>query len=119
MPLRPASLSLQNWEERNFGDTNPGIGARVLKVWSFPSEIVESIASRYTEPTSNTIFAAGSGMFLASCIAEKIPAGLPFEKGIFLPPARLEELGFSKDEFADLKLEITQKLSRMQAMMNL
>jgi len=119
IPLRPPNLSLLDWEQRNFGDNNSEIGARILKSWSFPADIVDAVASRYTEPTAKTLFAAGSGMYLASCIAEKIPAGLPFEKGIFLSPYQLEEIGFSKDELADLKLEIAQKLSRMQAMMNL
>lgn len=119
IPPRSPSLSLLNWEQRHFGENNPEIGARILKMWSFPADIVDAVASRYTAPTAKTIFAAGSGMYLSSCIAEKIPAGLPFEMGVFLSSDRLEELGFSKDEFADLKLEIAQKLSRMQAMMNL
>jgi len=119
IPQRPSSLSLLTWEQRHFGENNAEVGSHVLKLWSFPAEIVEAVASRYTEPTAKTLFASSSGMYLSCCIAERIPAGLPFEMGVFLPPNRLVELGFSKDEFADLKLEIAQKLSRMQAMMNL
>lgn len=119
LPDRGAQLSLLEWEVKYFGENNPEVGGRVLKLWSFPADIVDAVGSRYTWPKPKTLWSAASCMFLASCVAEKVPAGLPPEIGIFPPPDKLEELGLSKDQFADLKLEITQKLSRMQAMMNL
>ena len=59
-------------------------------------------------------------LFIASAIAEKIPAGLPAEQGVFaLTPEKLVEIGLGGHGMSDLELSSLQFFSRVRAMLNL
>jgi HD-like signal output (HDOD) protein len=120
LPMRPAEKPLREWEREQFGAENPEIAGRVMRGWSFPDEISGAVSVRYELPTRANIGRAGSALFLASMIAEKIPAGLPAENGIFrMSTEQINEIGLGGHVLPDLELSSLQLLSRVRAMLNL
>jgi len=120
LPARPEHVPLRDWERDHFGAENPEVAARVMRVWNFPDDLVGAVAARYLAPRRETVGRPGSALFLASMIAEKVPAGLPAEQGIFaLTPEQLIELGLGGSGLSDLEMCSLQLFSRVRAMLNL
>jgi HD-like signal output (HDOD) protein len=116
-PRQPA-VALSEWERAMFGAENTAVGARVLQFWSFPDELSAAVAARYEPPTAETAGRPGRELFLASCIAERIPAGLPFEAGMFgLSADRLAEIGLSSEHCSDLELSTARQLTRLRTLL--
>lgn len=119
LPARPEAMPLREWERATFGAENPEIAARVMRVWNFPEDLVATVAARYTTPAPGSLTHPGTSLFLASAIAEKIPAGLPVEQGIFqLSREQLAAIGLGTDGLLDLEFSSLQLFSRVRAMLN-
>ena len=59
-------------------------------------------------------------LLVASCLAEKLGAGLPPEKGLFPPAAdRIAAGGLRWDEFGDAEIAAAQNLQRTRAQLSL
>ncbi len=117
---RSAEQSLAEWEQTHFFTDNPTVAARVLRMWRFPDNLAAIVAGRYLPGAAGEQVAAASLLHAASILAEKLGAGLPGEKGLFLPAAdRLAAAGLQWDEFGDAELEATQDLQRTQALLGL
>lgn len=120
LPARPEKMPLREWERAQFGTENPDVAARVMRVWNFPEDLGGAVAARYVTPTRETVGRPGAALFLASAIAEKIPAGLPVEQGIFqLTAEQITGLGLGGSGLSDLELSSLQLFSRVRAMLNL
>jgi HD-like signal output (HDOD) protein len=118
MPVRPSTMALAEWERAKFGADNTVVAARVLQFWSFPEELSTAVAARYEPPTAETGARPGHELYVASYMAERIPAGLPGEAGLFaLSPERLAEIGLSSDHLSDLELSTARQLTRMRALL--
>ncbi len=119
LPPRPEEVRLREWECEQFGEENPEVAARVMRAWNFPEDLAATVAARYTPPTRATLGHPGTTLFLASAIAERIPAGLPAESGIFqLSPEQQHEIGLGQHGLADLELSSLQLFTRVRAMLN-
>ena len=119
LPARPEGMPVREWEQVHFGAENPEIAARVMRAWNFPEDLAGTVAARYTVPTRASLGHPGSVLFLASAIAERIPAGLPVEQGIFqLSPEQLSEIGLGTTGMSDLELSSLQLFSRVRALLN-
>jgi HD-like signal output (HDOD) protein len=120
LPARPENMPLREWEQEQFGAENPEVAARVMRGWNFPEELAQAVATRYTVPKRESMGRPGAALFLASLIAEKIPAGLPVEQGIFqLSAEQTAALGLGGSGLGDLELSSMQLFSRVRAMLNL
>ncbi len=120
LPARPDGVPVRDWERSQFGAENPEVAGRVMRTWNFPEDLAGAVALRYVAPKRETMGHPGSALFLASAIAEKIPAGLPMEQGIFqLTPEQVNNLGLGGNGMSDLELSSLQLFSRVRAMLNL
>jgi HD-like signal output (HDOD) protein len=122
LPVRETSVALLDWEREQFGASNPTAAARVLRYWKFPEALANSIAARYTPPAADLADDAVNGAILhvASCLAEKVHAGLPPEGGLFrLVPERVQPLGLDADDLASIEGEVRQNLSRTRTLLKL
>ena len=120
LPPRPEGQSLRAWEQAHFGAENPEVARRVMHSWNFPDDLAEMVAERYRVPTRETLGRPGSALFVASLIAEKIPAGLPAEQGIFqIDSEQMLALGLGTEGLGQLELSSIQLFSRVRAMLNL
>jgi HD-like signal output (HDOD) protein len=118
-PRRP-DVPLLEWEKENFAATNAEIAARVLHHWNFPAAIVEAVGARYAEPTVESIVQPAGLLYAASYFAERVPAGLPPEAGMFTAPTKaLEAFMVRPAEMRELEFAIRDKLSRLRSMLNL
>ena len=117
---RPPSMPLREWEEQNFGADNSAVAARVLHYWKLPAVLVEAVADRYKEPTTETIVQPGGVLYTASFLAERVPAGLPPEAGLFeVPTKALEAFLVRPPEVKDFEYALRDRLSRLRSMLNL
>jgi hypothetical protein len=117
---RPASVPLHDWEQDNFGADNAAMAARVLHYWKFPAALVEAVGARYVEPTIETISAPAGVLYTASFLAERVPAGLPPEAGLFeVPTKALESFLVRPAEVKDFEFSLRDRLSRLRSLLNL
>ncbi len=117
---RPPNMPVLEWERGNFDADNAATAARVLHHWKFPSPIIEAVAARYVEPTVETIVQPGGVLYTASFLAERVPAGLPPEAGLFEVPMKpLEAFLVRPAEIRDFEFTLRDRLSRLRSMLNL
>jgi len=120
LPARNPEQPLLEWEHQHFGTDNAVVAARVLRVWKFPDTLAATVAGRYVPAASGEHIRTASILHVASCLAEKLGAGLGPEKGIFLPAAdRIAAAGLQLDEFGEAEIEAGQNLQRTRAMLKL
>lgn len=120
LPARAEGVALREWEMDQFGAENPEVAGRIMRTWNFPEEISSAVGARYEVPTRATIGQPAAALFIACMIAEKIPAGLPAESGIFrMTEDQVNDIGLGGDGLGDLELSSLQLLSRVRAMLNL
>ncbi len=118
-PRRP-DVPLLEWERDHFGSDNAAIAGRVLHHWNFPALIVEAVTARYQAPDNETIAQPAGLLYTASYFAERVPAGLPPEAGLFTAPTKALESGLVRAaEMRELEFAIRDKLSRLRSMLNL
>jgi len=120
LPPRPEKQPLRDWEREQFGAENPEIAGRVMHAWNFPDELIAAVNGRYLTPTRERLGLHATALFLASTIAERIPAGIPAEHGIFhLTDDQLDAIGLGGNGLGDLELSSLHLFSRVRAMLNL
>jgi HD-like signal output (HDOD) protein len=118
LPSRPPDANVLDWERARFGCDNAAVAARVLKFWSFPEELPAAVSARYAAPAADTAAHPGHELFLASHLAERIPAGLPGEAGLFaLSAEKLSEIGVSAEQITDLVHATAHRLTRMRSLL--
>lgn len=120
VPPRSPQVPLLEWEQQQFGTDNAETAARVLHHWNLPPAIVQGVGSRYQPPNNETIVEPGGLLYLASYLAERVPAGLPPEAGLFEIPTRaLEAFIVRPAEVRDFEFTLRDRLSRLRTMLNL
>jgi len=117
---RPANVPVREWEQANFGADNAVVAGRVLHHWKFPAALVEAVTQRYAEPTIESIAEPAGVLYTASFLAERVPAGLPPEAGMFEVPSKaLEAFLVRPPEVKDFEFALRDRLSRLRSMLNL
>jgi HD-like signal output (HDOD) protein len=122
LAARETAVPLLDWERENFGTDNPGAAARVLRHWKFPEALATAVAARYEPPAAELSpdTTTGAILHIASCLAEKVHAGLPAEGGLFrLSPERAAPFGLSADDLGALEDEVRQNLARTRTLLKL
>ena len=119
-PARRADELLPEWEHAVFGTDNATVAGRVLQYWKFPDALTATVAGRYVPAAAGEQRPAASVLHVASCLAEKLGAGLASEKGLFPPSAdRIAAAGLRWDEFGDAEIAAAQNLQRTRALLSL
>lgn len=117
---RPPQMPLPDWEQAHFLTDNAAVAARVLRLWHFPASLSAVVSGRYLPGAAGDQVSAASMLHVASILAEKLGAGLPGEKGLFLPAAdRLAAAGLQWEDFGDAEVEAAQNLQRTRSLLNL
>lgn len=117
---RAPEMPLPDWEQANFFTDNAAVAARVLRLWKFPDALSAVVSGRYLPGAAGDQVSSASVLHVASILAEKLGAGIPGEKGLFLPASeRLAAAGLHWEEFGDAEVEAAQNLQRTQALLNL
>lgn len=119
-PARRGVVPVLDWEQITFGNDNAAIAARVLRAWRFPENLAGIVAGRYRTEAAGDERAAASVLHLASCIAEKLDAGIEAEKGLFPSlPDRIAAAGLPWEEFSETVIEARENLDRTRALLRL
>lgn len=109
-----SNLPLIDWEENNFGITNPSVAGFILSSWNFPEETSLTIQHQYLPSSAPRKLPLIHLLNLANCIAERIGKGLHGESSYW---ANVEEhlprTGLSADEFEESVTEIEEALVKV------
>lgn len=113
---KTSNLPIIDWEQNNFGITNPNVAAFILLSWNFPDETAQSIQYQYAPETAPRKHELIHLLNLANGVAERIGKGLPGEASYWSSKEEhLPRTGLSADEFESSIEEIESSLSRVIA----
>jgi HD-like signal output (HDOD) protein len=119
-PPRRGEVPVLDWEQINFGSTNAAVASRVLRSWKFPESLAAIVSGRYSPEAAGDQRSAASVLHLASCIAERLGAGIEAEKGLFPSlPERIAAAGLPWEEFSETIIEAAENLNRTRALLRL
>lgn len=111
-----SKLPLIDWEENNFGITNPNVAGFILLSWHFTEETCQTIQYQYDPEGAQRHFPLIHLLNLANCIAERIGKGLHGESNYWQDwQEHLPRTGLSPEEFKDSVTEIKSTLARVIA----
>ncbi|MDQ8180065.1 HDOD domain-containing protein [Pelagicoccus sp. SDUM812005] len=111
-----SNLPLIDWEQNNFGITNPTVAGFILVSWNFPEETSLTIQHQYQPEEAPRSLPLIHLLNLSNGIAEKIGKGLHGESNYWTDwKAHLPRTGLSFDEFKESVTEIRTSLARVVA----
>src|SRR5690606_32818322 len=106
-------LPLLDWEETNFGITNPGVSAFILLSWNFPSETCMAIQHQYRPEGAPRKLPMTHLLNLANCLADQIGKGLRGEGAYWADwESHLARTGLSLSEFQSARSEVSDTLGK-------
>lgn len=113
---RISHLPLIDWEENNFGLTNPTVAGFILSSWNFPEETALTIQYQYTPKEATRTLPLIHLLNLANGIALRIGKGIHGESSYWENwESHLPKTGLNNKEFADSVVEIETTLNRVIA----
>jgi HD-like signal output (HDOD) protein len=111
-----SNLPLVDWEQNNFGITNPNVAGFILLSWNFSEETSQTIQHQYTPDNAQRHFPLIHLLNLANGVAERIGKGLHGEANYWQNwQEHLPRTGLSADEFGESEEEIKTSLARVVA----
>lgn len=111
---RISHLPLIDWEENNFGLTNPTVAGFILSSWNFPEETALTIQYQYTPKDATRNLPMIHLLNLANGIAQRIGKGIHGEASYWADwESHLPKTGLNNKEFADSVVEIETTLDRV------
>nr|WP_246462787.1 HDOD domain-containing protein [Pelagicoccus albus] len=111
---RQNELPLIEWEENNFGITNPSVAGFILMTWHFSEETSYTIQYQYQPGEAPRKLPLIHLLNLANGVAEKIGKGLHGESTYWANwEDYLPKTGLSRDEFEESTEEIEQALQKV------
>lgn len=111
-----SNLPLIEWEQNNFGITNPNVAGFILMSWNFTEETSQTIQHQYNPDEAQRHFPLIHLLNLANGIAERIGKGLHGETAYWDNwESHLPRTGLSADEFEESLEEIKSSLDRVIA----
>lgn len=109
-----SNLPLIDWEQNNFGITNPNVAGFILISWNFPEETSQTIQYQYAPDEAQRSLPLIHLLNLANGVAERIGKGLNGESDYWQKwEEHLPRTGLSADEFNDSIEEIKSSLARV------
>lgn len=113
---RGSELPLIEWEQNNFGITNPTVAGFILADWNFSEETTHTIQFQYEPEEAPRKLPLIHLLNLANGVAEKIGKGLHGESKYWANwETYLPRTGLSTEEFEQSAAEIEGNLSRVIA----
>ena len=118
-PLHPrysndSHLPLIDWEENNFGITNPTVAGFILVSWNFTEETSYTIQYQYEPQKAPRKLPLIHLLNLANCLAGRIGKGLRGEANYWANwQDHLPKTGLSAQEFEQTSDEIQQSLEKL------
>lgn len=111
-----SGLPLIDWEENNFGMTNPSVAGFILNSWSFTEETAHTIQFQYTPEAAPRKLPLIHLLNLANTVAEKIGKGLHGEETYWTEWKKyLPRTGLTTQEFKECAIEIKTTLQKVVA----
>ncbi len=111
-----SNLPLVDWEQNNFGITNPNVAGFILLSWNFTEETCQTIQHQYKPEEAQRHFPLIHLLNLSNGIAERIGKGLHGESSYWKDwQEHLPRTGLSIDEFKESIAEIKDTLARVVA----
>lgn len=108
-----SELPLVDWEQNNFGLTNPGVAGYILASWNFPAEATSTIQFQYIPGNAPRKLPLIHLLNLANGIAERIGKGLHGESNYWEDyEQHLPRIGLSKEELGDCIEEIKSTVDK-------
>lgn len=108
-----SGLPLIDWEESNFGITNPGVASFILASWNFPPETCLAIQYQYEPAKAQRKLPMTHLLNLANGLAAGIGKGLRGENCYWRDSeSHFARTGLSAAEFAQASEETTETLER-------
>lgn len=106
--------SLMDWEKKSFGITSPEVAAKVLRIWSFPEEVVKPITRQYyLDPLDRNPGVELEILRVGMLVAIRLGKGLPPEAGLLESSDAMAVLGgrFSNGQIENLIMETRSSLN--------
>ncbi|MDQ8184475.1 HDOD domain-containing protein [Pelagicoccus sp. SDUM812002] len=111
-----SNLPLIDWEQNNFGITNPTVAGFILTSWHFTEETAQTIQHQYTPNQAQRHFPHIHLLNLSNGIAERIGNGLRGESNYWSNwEEHLPRTGLSSTEFDESLQEIKSSVDRVIA----
>lgn len=109
-------LPLIDWEENNFGITNPGVSGFILDSWNFAEETYHTIQYQYLPESAPRKLPMIHLLNLANGLAERIGKGIHGEATYWENwEERLPRTGLSEEELEEAGVEVANALSKIVA----
>lgn len=113
---KESNLPLIDWEENNFGITNPSVSGFILDSWNFAEETYHTIQYQYLPETAPRKLPMIHLLNLANGLAERIGKGIHGESTYWDDwEERLPRTGLSVEELEEAGEEITSALEKIVA----
>lgn len=113
---RDSELPLIEWEQNNFGITNPTVAGFILSSWNFSEETAHTIQYQYEPEEAPRKLPLIHLLNLANGVAERIGKGLPGESSYWADwESYLPRTGLSLEEFERSAEEIQGNLGKVVA----
>lgn len=111
-----SNLPLIDWEQNNFGITNPNVAGFILISWNFTEETSQTIQHQYNPDEADRHFPLIHLLNLSNGIAERIGKGLNGESDYWRNwEEHLPRTGLTAEEFTESIEEIKSTLARVIA----
>jgi len=109
-----STLKLVDWEENNFGITNPTVAGFVLKSWNFAEEVAIGIEFQYKPENAERKLPLTHLLNLANGIAEQIGRGVRGEASYWEDSDKqLPFTGLNAQEIEESMLEINEAVEQI------
>lgn len=113
---RSSNLPLLDWEENNFGITNPTVAGFILSSWNFAEEISLAIQHQYEPANAPGSVPLINLLNLANSLAERIGKGIHGESSYWTETKpRLEAIGLDIGELEETQEQVAEILEKIVA----
>lgn len=106
--------NLLDWEEEQFGTTNPQVAGFLLSTWNFPAETIDVIQIQYTPHGAKSQSKDAAMLNLSCSVAEDLGKALPGESAYWrTSETDLEQLGLKPSHLVEAKEYAAETLDKV------
>lgn len=107
-------LLLEEWEDANFGITNPTVAGFILISWNFPDVTSQAIQYQYAPEEDSDSIRYSHLLHLSCLIADKMGKGLPCENRYWeATDERLEIFGILPGQIEEAAVNVEEALNSL------
>lgn len=113
------TLPITEWEENNFGLTNPTVAGFILISWNFPDIIANTISYQYLPESDPRHTQTSYLLNLACAIAHVVGDGLTGEVSYWNPTeSRLKKAGVTKEDYENAIEVVNESIQEILSAIN-